>query len=70
MTSIKIELTRTVRIVYNITTVSVKPFNRTSMELKRKIGVLCYFNLTSFNRTSMELKRDQIMKMASALVNF
>ena len=34
MTRVKINLTRLVRIAYNIVMVFIKPFNRTSMELK------------------------------------
>ena len=52
---IKINLTRHVRIAYNILMAFIKPFNRTSMELKRRMqGIL--LTQGTFNRTSMELK--------------
>ena len=57
MREIKINLTRTVRIAYNIVTVFIKPFNRTSMELKLRTATSHLRSFGSFNRTSMELKR-------------
>ena len=58
MTIEKIKLTRTIRGAYNICMAFAKPFNRTSLELKRQdLRRSCKRYARAFNRTSLELKQ-------------
>ena len=53
----KIDLTRIIRVPYNISMAAIKPFNRTSMESKPRCIFLGVADYKSFNRTSMESKQ-------------
>ena len=50
------QLTRPGRVGYNRETVFIKPFNRTSLELKHMSLYDNDYSFLSFNRTSLELK--------------
>ena len=58
---LKINLTRLIRIAYNIYMAFTKPFNRTSMELKPSNSTrIALIKGPTFNRTSMELKPSEV----------
>ena len=55
---VKIDLTRPLRILYNISTVFIEPFNRTSLESKHDmVSVDPVHFMPAFNRTSLESKQ-------------